>query len=693
MQPDTSTRLRLVEVRTPGGNLRLGGGLASILAAPAARSAAARWIATSVAGPRPEGADGTIEIAGRFVSVRSLPSPLLAPSAPCVIGREMLRAHWQAAWTARRDALAATHASRRLARHRAEAALEVARRRAEELAARIDVLGPPEPESDEPEIPVALSPPPAPEPMPAPEPISVSTPDPDDLAARAAMTSMLEALDELLPSPSPHALALADEWDARYEGFAAMPPPTPDDELARALADADARVSEARIALALSSGGVDPVARAHIDELHRAVVEAEAAVSEARRKDRAPALLRYEEAVRAEQEALEFAGIESYAAMLMAIAQGAAPPDPTAREEAEQALRDAQAQLAELQEQLAPPVTIEDIEGELRARAAEILGRAPAMDVSADLRAFRVEHEDATAVRGFLADALQSAGAMVTDNPALAARSYLSTPIRQNVTYTSPVVDVAPPPPPSPELEARPVVPRVDSAISAERRAIADEQSTLREEIRALIETRDEHAVALDALEEELARLDGLRLAELHDLVPDDLALAVGELLESYRRSDLLAGRLPLVLDGALDGIDRAAREAAVAMLASASDVQGVVVSDDPAVVDAIRDAGGVVCRWPEPSTAPPGPPAPVGTPRAVSLEPIAPARPAAGGERCATHGEASSIARCARCQRPSCIDCLVYVIGEPELWCATCATEAHGARNRNLRLLRRRGA
>lgn len=92
MQADLSTRLRLVEVQTPGGALPLGGGFACVLASPSARSAAARWIATTVVGPRPSGADGTIEIAGRFVSARSLPSPLLPPSAPSVLGQEALRA-------------------------------------------------------------------------------------------------------------------------------------------------------------------------------------------------------------------------------------------------------------------------------------------------------------------------------------------------------------------------------------------------------------------------------------------------------------------------------------------------------------------------------------------------------------------------------------------------------------------------
>ena len=67
--------------------------------------------------------------------------------------------------------------------------------------------------------------------------------------------------------------------------------------------------------------------------------------------------------------------------------------------------------------------------------------------------------------------------------------------------------------------------------------------------------------------------------------------------------------------------------------------------------------------------------------------------RPASVPERCDTHADAMSITRCAHCGKPSCLDCLVYVIGEPELWCTTCAVATHGARPRNLRVLRRRGA
>jgi hypothetical protein len=233
-----------------------------------------------------------------------------------------------------------------------------------------------------------------------------------------------------------------------------------------------------------------------------------------------------------------------------------------------------------------------------------------------------------------------------------------------------------------------------------QRRALTDDHAALHTEVMALVQTRDEHAAALDALEAELARLDTLRDVDLDGLTADDTCLAVTALLDAYRQGDLLAGRLPLVLDGALDGLPTANRTAAVATLAIAVDVQAIVLTDDPLVVDAVRAANGAVQTWPEAAITP------VVTPTAPERrvademarlapapEAASPGRPNGAPERCSAHSEATSIARCSHCGKPSCLDCLVYVIGEPELWCTTCAVATHGARPRHLRVLRRRGA
>jgi hypothetical protein len=87
---------------------------------------------------------------------------------------------------------------------------------------------------------------------------------------------------------------------------------------------------------------------------------------------------------------------------------------------------------------------------------------------------------------------------------------------------------------------------------------------------------------------------------------------------------------------------------------------------------------------------------APAPTTNAERLVPTEPpangAAPVAsnGATMCRVHAEHASAATCVQCGRPSCLDCLVYVPGESDLWCVGCAETLRG---RNLRLLRRRGA
>src|SRR4051794_37242334 len=141
-RPDGSTRLRLVDLATSSGTFPLGGGLACILTPTSERARIAGEIAAAVIGPRTTDVNGTMEIAGRYVALQSLPSPLLAPSAPRTIDRRMLEEVWYTACANQRAELEAAHAARRLERHRSEAALERVRQRARVLA---DRLTPPEP--------------------------------------------------------------------------------------------------------------------------------------------------------------------------------------------------------------------------------------------------------------------------------------------------------------------------------------------------------------------------------------------------------------------------------------------------------------------------------------------------------------------------------------------------------------------
>ena len=96
MEPETqafdpSNRLLLIDVRrrAPAGVRS-----ASVEGSPAcsrprreSRSDAAHWIALTLAGPRPDGSDGSVEVGGEVVSVRTLPDLLLRPGTPAVVDR------------------------------------------------------------------------------------------------------------------------------------------------------------------------------------------------------------------------------------------------------------------------------------------------------------------------------------------------------------------------------------------------------------------------------------------------------------------------------------------------------------------------------------------------------------------------------------------------------------------------------
>jgi hypothetical protein len=136
MEPDArqanpAARVRLIDLRVGSDrpSLHFGARLSAILTEPGSRRAAAHAIAATVAGPRPDDADGSVEVDGAVVSVRTLPSPLLPPGAPILVDREVLIAQWQAWCARRRDELAIAHASGRLDRHRIEVSLEQARAR------------------------------------------------------------------------------------------------------------------------------------------------------------------------------------------------------------------------------------------------------------------------------------------------------------------------------------------------------------------------------------------------------------------------------------------------------------------------------------------------------------------------------------------------------------------------------------
>ena len=77
------------------------------------------------------------------------------------------------------------------------------------------------------------------------------------------------------------------------------------------------------------------------------------------------------------------------------------------------------------------------------------------------------------------------------------------------------------------------------------------------------------------------------------------LAVALETLVVAYRSGALLGGCLPLVVDSVLDGHDHDTRNAALGVFARATDVQTVVVTDDPEVMQSLAREGGTLVRWP----------------------------------------------------------------------------------------------
>jgi hypothetical protein len=528
-QPDAG-RLQLLDVRlhADGPTVRFGGRLAAVLTQPSARAGVSHLIASAVAGPCPEGVDGSVVAAGEIVSVRSLPAPQLPPGAPILVDRPLVDAEWAAWCAARRDELAVEHASRRLERHRIAATLE---RSGQEV--------------DETE----------------PEERPVEEVDP----LRLRLAEVLDPPDREPPPPLPEGRLLADAWDAhtalvRARGAA-------DITAAAALEPLERRVDRARQIVADLPKSVPIELQEHIERCHDNVLDAEAEVLAVKRRKRAKAVERYEQAVAAELVALADAGMESYAAFLVAVAAGeAAEAGERAIAEAELAAARAELDEARLVRDVPTGRELDERAALMRDRAAELLGRPPGADAATELRALRIEPERPREELEEIAAVLREAGVDDTDNVVASARAFLAVPR------------------PAPEGRAD-TVPA--SALTAH-------------EVEALEAQRREHDQALADVTAELERLDDIAIVPVERLPANDLAIALDRVLARYRAGALLDGRLPMVVDGVLDEIARDAREAAVRTLAGADDVQVIVVSDDAEVLQSLANAGSALVRWPE---------------------------------------------------------------------------------------------
>jgi hypothetical protein len=591
MHPDTPsagppTRLRLVDVRVaPGRGLHLGGQLAGILAETRDRSAAAHWLSSIVVGPRPPGADGSVEVGGDLVSVHTLAEPMLSPGQPRVIDQGLLWTQWRSSCARHRDELAASHASHRLERYRIEAALERARNR--------PVVAAPRPEPA-PEItsapPAPVGPEPGVEAEPAPEgrqaedrPAEDRGPE-DQAPLREQLRELLEELETLPAGQLPEGELLAEAWEAHAALVrlrdAVEPVPSAD------VAAIEHRVDTARAIVAETSAGVPDDARVQIEACHRAVVESEAALFAAKRRHRTRAITNYEHAVAAELVTLADAGLDSHASFLLAIDEGAAAANAAKRRRAQAELEESRAELDEVLQipDMPTRAELEEREALMRTRAAELLGREPGADPGGELRALLVPTEDRVEVLEEITEALRAADVVVTGDPAYCARVFLASTAGRAPAAVGGGPPAAPEPP-------RPVGVAPVAAPAASAR-MAD--------IETLEQQRFAHDRALEQLDTELSAIDAVYNADFRYLPAHELTRAVHVLLDLYRAGQLLDGRLPLVLDGALDGLGAPGREAAVQALAQAVDLQTIVVSDDVEVMQSVALAGGTLVRWPQ---------------------------------------------------------------------------------------------
>ena len=224
------------------------------------------------------------------------------------------------------------------------------------------------------------------------------------------------------------------------------------------------------------------------------------------------------------------------------------------------------------------------------ARATQLLGRAPGPDPAAELRALRLEPEARDDALAAIAELLHNEGIPTGPDVLSAARAFLTV---------TPKVEARPKRAKPAAVQPKPAAEPVGKPLEIPPNVVDPERSR---EVADLEEQKWTLDRRLARLEAQLARVDEANAAPVVRLSAADFILTLGSVLDGYEHGDLLAGRLPLVLDGVLDGLSAETREAAVEVFARAEAVQTVVVTHDPEVMQSLARAGGTLTRWPEPA-------------------------------------------------------------------------------------------
>ncbi|MCU1430526.1 MAG: hypothetical protein JWL83_4526 [Actinomycetia bacterium] len=563
MAGDDATRMRLVELRSTDGPVR------SIRFAPritlvtgfGPQAPLATWIATALAGPRPAGVDGIVEVAGRALTLADLPATLLAPTGSLVLSDADLGA-------ARRRVVEPRY--RRVVERREGVQNQRAREEVARADAAVRFAGL---ERRLAEIEPALA-----------EAIGRSERAARRAEAVARLQAQLETVDAAAAAarePHPDALELAGDWDTaqrQWEELVATGPALPIGPASERVAAARAALEQAHVRRAT------PEDAARLHQLQQVTIEARA--TQDADGDAAGSATADGDAARSDAaEEWERSGLgamgHTHASFLLGLVAPGAPSDDIAVAEKMLALADDELRKAEAVAALPQPSEIAERRLELRGRAAEVLGRFPGDDVSGELRAFRPGAPALVEARGALMDAAASAGITSTQGAGTSiddvVRHWLDEEARHLPEDTSDRV--------------RDLTGERDE-VETELRTSAAELVAIAARLRDLDRTLGELAVQETRLSAEFG-------AELSELAPDELEQALADVLDEFLAGERGPGRLPVFVGGVTSAFDGANCDRAIRQLERVSrDLQVVLVVDRPAVEAWVRGFGDGAAVW-----------------------------------------------------------------------------------------------
>ena len=238
---------------------------------------------------------------------------------------------------------------------------------------------------------------------------------------------------------------------------------------------------------------------------------------------------------------------------------------------------------------------LQEREAQMRDRSSQLLGYAPGSDPAAELRALRVPTEGRVELLDEIADVLRTTGHRGDRRrrrpprvPGFVAQQAGGPRRRRHPAAASAAFRrhrTAPPPSARAGPAGTAPTAAVESARVARRRGVG--AATVRADR------------ALEQLDTDLAAIDAVYNADLTRARSGGPVPGRRGAARRVPRRDLLGGQLPFVLDGALDGLGAAAREAAVKVFAGADDLQTIVVSDDVEVMQSLARPGAHSCAGP----------------------------------------------------------------------------------------------